>query len=92
MNLTKIRWTKNALKDLDTIRNYLKTHADEDRMRLEAERIWESCQRLKQFPQSGRAGRIPMTRELVVLPYIIPYRIQKNTVEILNIFHSSQKR
>ncbi|WP_415717485.1 type II toxin-antitoxin system RelE/ParE family toxin [Maridesulfovibrio sp.] len=32
-----------------------------------------------------------MTREVVISPYMIPYRIQGDSVDILNIFHSSQK-
>jgi toxin ParE1/3/4 len=60
-------------------------------MLSEAQRIWDGCQRLKQFPESGRHGRVPLTREVVIAPYIIPYRIKGDAVEILNIFHSAQK-
>ncbi|MDY6850779.1 MAG: type II toxin-antitoxin system RelE/ParE family toxin, partial [Thermodesulfobacteriota bacterium] len=44
------------------------------------------------FPAGGRPGRIPQTRELVVAPYILPYRIKDDVVEILDVFHSAQKR
>ncbi|MFW5488754.1 MAG: type II toxin-antitoxin system RelE/ParE family toxin [Desulfovibrio sp.] len=91
MKLTRIRWTANAIKDLDAIWRYLAELADEEVMYSEAQRIWDGCQRLKHFPESGRPGRVPMTRELVISPYIIPYRIQDDAVDILNIFHSSQK-
>ena len=91
MKLTRIRWTSNAIRDLDAIRGYLAEQADEETMLSEAQRIWNGCQRLKQFPESGRPGRVPMTRELVISPCVIPYRIQGDAVDILNIFHSSQK-
>ncbi|SME95229.1 type II toxin-antitoxin system RelE/ParE family toxin [Desulfovibrio gilichinskyi] len=91
MKLTKIRWTKNTIRDLNSIRSYLAEQSDEKVMQLEAQRIWDGCQRLKQFPESGRPGRVPMTREIVISPYIIPYRIQGEYVDILNIFHSSQQ-
>jgi plasmid stabilization system protein ParE len=92
LSLTKVRWTRNAIKDLEGIRLFLGEAADAEVMLSEAQRIWDSCQRLRQFPESGRPGRIPFTREVVVSPYVIPYRIKKNAVEILNIFHSAQKR
>ena len=92
MTLTKIRWTPNALEDLERIRTYLAEKADTDTMLSEAQRIWDGCQRLKQFPESGRPGRVPMTREVVISPYIVPYRIKGDAVEILSIFHSAQKR
>ncbi|WP_256479470.1 type II toxin-antitoxin system RelE/ParE family toxin [Desulfomicrobium sp. ZS1] len=92
MSLTKVRWARNAIKDLERIRIFLEETADSEVMLFEAQRIWESCQRLRQFPESGRPGRIAFTREVVVSPYVIPYRVKKSVVEILNIFHSAQKR
>ncbi|RWU03352.1 type II toxin-antitoxin system RelE/ParE family toxin [Pseudodesulfovibrio sp. S3] len=90
--MTRIKWTPNALQDLDRVRVYLAESAGEDVVLSEAQRIWDGCQRLKEFPESGRPGRVPMTREVLALPYIIPYRIKDDCVEILNIFHSAQKR
>jgi len=42
----------------------------------------------------GRAGRVPGTKELLVsgLPYIIPYRVKDETVQILRVYHTSRKR
>lgn len=41
----------------------------------------------------GRPGRIPGTRELIFpsLPYIVPYRIRGEIVEILSVFHAARK-
>jgi toxin ParE1/3/4 len=89
---SRIAWTKNAIEDLEAIRLYLCEHADADVMRVEAVRIVDSVKRLRQFPDSGRPGRVPMTRELVAPPYVIPYRIAGEVEEILNVFHSSRKR
>jgi plasmid stabilization system protein ParE len=33
-----------------------------------------------------------MTREVIASPYIIPYRVKGDAIEILNVFHSAQKR
>jgi toxin ParE1/3/4 len=92
LSLTKVRWTRNAIKDLERIRLFLEETADSEVMLSEAQRIWDSCQRLRQFPESGRPGRIAFTREVVVSLYVVPYRVKKSVVEILNIFHSAQKR
>ena len=56
--------------------------------------IRKSVLRLVGFPESGRAGHLPGTRELVVagLPYVVVYRVTRDTVEILRVFHTSQER
>ena len=47
---------------------------------------------LAEFPEYGRTGRKPDTRELVFsgLPYVAIYRIQLDLVEILRILHGAQ--
>jgi plasmid stabilization system protein ParE len=39
-------------------------------------------------PASGRSGRVPGTRELVIsgTPYVVPYSVHGETVEILRVF------
>jgi toxin ParE1/3/4 len=41
----------------------------------------------------GRPGRLEGTRELVVAntPYLVPYRVRNNVVEILRVFHGARK-
>jgi toxin ParE1/3/4 len=48
---------------------------------------------LAKNPEMGRPGRVPGTRELVVpkTPFIVPYRLVGNTVQILRIFHSARR-
>jgi addiction module RelE/StbE family toxin len=39
-----------------------------------------------------REGRVPNTREMVVLPnYIIVYRIKKDRIDIVNVLHSRRR-
>ena len=47
---------------------------------------------LAQYPQTGRAGRVHGTRELVLVnyPYIIPYRVKAQEVQILHVLHSAR--
>src|SRR5215471_5081681 len=55
--------------------------------------IWQSVNRLADFPQLGRKGRVERTRELVVpgLPYIIVYALTEQEVWILAVLHTSRK-
>ena len=55
-------------------------------------RIAASVASLTDYPQMGRIGRDPATRELVVrgTPYIATYRVRQR-VEIIAIFHASRK-
>jgi toxin ParE1/3/4 len=48
--------------------------------------------RLADYPAIARAGRVPGTRELVVVgtPYIVVYRIEPSAVVILRVLHSAQ--
>src|SRR5262249_44206861 len=45
---------------------------------------------LETLPNRGRPGRITGTRELIFPPYVIVYRINLQTVEILRIYHGAQ--
>ncbi len=58
-----------------------------------AKRILDAVERLRDFPASGRAGTLPHTRELVVpgTPFIIPYRVKGEAVEILGVIHGARK-
>lgn len=53
----------------------------------------EYHERLSNFPSMGRPGRVSGARELVVsgTPYIIPYRVRDEEVEILRVFHGARK-
>lgn len=44
-------------------------------------------------PGLGSAGRVPGTRELVVqgTPYVVPYRVRDERLEIIAIFHGRQR-
>jgi toxin ParE1/3/4 len=55
--------------------------------------ILNAVEILKRFPASGRPGRVTGTRELVVsgTPYIVPYRVRDDIVELLLVFHAARK-
>ena len=58
-----------------------------------AQRIWALTQNLAHHPSLGRPGRVNGTRELMIAdtPYIVPYRVVGNQVEILRVFHTSRR-
>ena len=58
-----------------------------------AERIEDAVAGLSSHPELGRQGRVPQTRELIVpgTPYIVPYRIQEDVVEIRTVLHTARR-
>ena len=61
-----------------------------------AEKFYRSVvgatRRLIDFPEMGRIGRLPDTRELSLpsLPYLIVYQVTVNAVTILAVFHTAR--
>jgi addiction module RelE/StbE family toxin len=57
------------------------------------ERIRAAVMRLAASPALGRPGRVADTRELVIprTPYIVPYRVKGEVVQIITILHSAQR-
>jgi toxin ParE1/3/4 len=88
----KVVWSRRALRHLTHVRDYI---AKDDPTAADwiASRILESVERLAAHPHIGRSGRIVGTRELVVsgTPYIVPYRIRDDQLELLAVFHGRQK-
>ena len=85
-------WTEAAISDLISIRDYIERDNPEAAERV-AISIINSVEKLETNPLIGRLGRVPGTRELVVtrFPYIIPYRVRGERVELLRVFHSRQE-
>lgn len=57
------------------------------------ERILAAIAGLLQFPEIGRPGRRPGTREMVVAgtPYIAAYRLRRDVIEVLRVLHGRQR-
>jgi toxin ParE1/3/4 len=88
----KIKWVRLALVDLDAAGAFIARDSPETASRV-LKRIWDAVQLLADHPDAGRAGRVPGTRELVIAdtPFIIPYRVAENTVQILRVLHGKRK-
>lgn len=55
--------------------------------------IHAAVERLGRYPEVGRTGRVPTTRELVVTgtPYVVVYRVDATAVLILRVLHGAQQ-
>jgi toxin ParE1/3/4 len=88
----QIVWLKKALQNLDDIGEYI-AQENPPAAGKAVQEIVSKIALLATQPAAGRPGRVVGTRELVVsgLPYLVPYRIKSNRVEILRVFHTSRK-
>ena len=84
----KLRWRLSAVNDLAEIRDFISDN-DPEAARAVVDRVLRSVGRLASFPNSGRAGQVLGTRELVVpgLPYIVVYTCDDTEISILGVFH-----
>jgi toxin ParE1/3/4 len=90
--VTPITWSPQALRDVESIRDYIAMdsprYAD-----LVVSRIIASVDRLEVFPDSGRIvperGE-PQIREVIVRPYRVVYRRRANGVEVATVFRASR--
>ena len=86
-------WSPQAIADLVALRAYIEEDnpAAAQRIALQILRNVESL--LSNRPQMGRPGRVPGTRELVIprTPFIVPYRLVGNTIQVLRVFHGARR-
>jgi plasmid stabilization system protein ParE len=92
----KIALREAAVVDLENIRAFIAQDSPRNADKV-LSRIWAAINDLiLPFPEIGRAGQVPGTRELPVhgLPYLIVYEPDeaRNIVTILNVFHTSRDR
>ena len=91
--MTTIIWSPEAIADLAALRAYIEQDdaAAAQRVALHVIRNVETL--LPDHPEMGRPGRVPGTRELVIpnTPYIVPYRVVGNAIQVLRIFHGARR-
>lgn len=88
----RLRWLRKALRNLDDEATYIAAD-DAAAARLVVKRVLDAVALLPALPGLGRPGRVPGTRELVVLKtrYIVPYRVRGDVIELLRVFHTSRR-
>ena len=88
-----IEWTEQATRQLDQAHDYIVLSNSEEVAARITRQIVTSVQQLATFPMSGRTGRVPGTRELVIsnAPFIVAYAIDHDRIVILAIYHGAQQ-
>ena len=88
----RVEWLRQALRNLDDEAAYIATD-DPAAAGLVVQRVLEAVAQLADQPGLGRPGRVPGTRELVVLRtrYLVPYRVRGASIQILRVFHTSRR-
>lgn len=86
----KIKWLEDATHDLQSLRRYIAEDNPSAANRV-AKTILKTVNLLSDQPGMGRPGRVHNTRELIIsnTPYIIPYRVKDNVIEILRVYHAA---
>ena len=85
-----VRWTERALRDLQSLHAYI-SQDNEPAAADTVERILDGLDALERNPAMGRKGRVEGTRELVIAPFVVAYRIRHAAVEIIAIIHGARR-
>ena len=87
-----IRWTRQAIADVDHIYDFIAAN-NAAAARAMVGRIDRAVSSLVAHPRIGRSGRVAGSRELIVsgTPYIVAYRLRGRDVELLGIMHGARR-
>jgi toxin ParE1/3/4 len=87
-----IVWSPPTIEHLAQLRAYIARDNPKAAHRI-AGALLEAVERLAELPNLGRPGRVAGTRELVApgTPYVIPYRLRGDRLEVIAVFHGRQK-
>ncbi|MEK7201220.1 MAG: type II toxin-antitoxin system RelE/ParE family toxin [Patescibacteria group bacterium] len=89
----KIHFTKLAIWDAHAIAAYIAQESSVEMAHTVLDRIYNSIESLSLFPEQGKAGRVPGTRELIVsrTPFVVSYRIAKKEIHVLALMHGARR-
>jgi len=88
----RVKWLRAARANLIAVSEHIAQDNPDAAARTVAA-IVKAVETLERFPALGRPGRISGTRELVVpgTPYIVPYRVRGDVVQLIRVFHAARK-
>jgi len=88
----RVRWLQKAISNLDAEADHI---AQENPVAAAEMFVYVKTKvdALSDFPSSGRPGRVPGTRELIIdrYPILIPYRVTGDELHVLRVFHTRRK-
>lgn len=87
----EIIWRRIAREDLEEAQLYIAQFDPEAAARVR-DAIIVAVERLAEFPEAGRPGRVEDTREWIVsqTPYIVAYTVFDDTLIVLSILHGAR--
>lgn len=89
----KLKVLPRAVRDLADIHAYISSESDNAAKTITL-RLKKSMELIASRPDLGHPSPDSNIREWSVpgLPYLIPYRVRGDMVEVLRVFHTSRKR
>ena len=89
----KLVWSKRSRSDLASIRRYIFQRNPQAADRV-IDTLLAAAKRLETFPQLGRPSELSDVRLLKIprIPYLMPYRVQDDAVEVLAVLHERRER
>jgi toxin ParE1/3/4 len=85
-----LRWSPTALRDLESLHTYI-ANDNPSAAAVTVETVIAGIEAFMQHPEMGRKGRVTGTRELVMAPYVIAYRVRRTTVDVLAVIHGARR-
>lgn len=88
-----IVWSKRSKGHLRSLFEHI-AHEDEKTAQAIVARIIDVAEIvLADHPETGRAGRVQSTRELIIskTPYVLAYNIKNDTISIIAVWHTSRQ-
>lgn len=86
----RVLWSRQAIGNLTALRAYIVKDSEQSAADVAAKLV-KAIRLLETQIDMGRPGRILGTRELVVVPYVIPYRVRQGRLEVLAVLHGSRR-
>jgi toxin ParE1/3/4 len=91
--VVEVRWTLQAADDVEAIAAFIATDST-TYAQLFVLNVMQGVDRISRFPRVGRM--VPefgqaILRELILGNYRLVYRIRKDVVEILTVFHGARR-
>ena len=90
----KIRYTAIAVADLLELARYAREHLDENAVQVLGATIQGAVEaRLERFPEMGKVGQVPGTRELVLtrINVVVAYRVEGEELWVLSVLRAEHE-
>lgn len=88
--MRSLRWEAEAARQYQDALAYIAAQSPAAAESL-AKEIAERLGLVLQFPNLGRKGRIPDSRELVVHPnYLVIYAVRQDSIDVIRFLHARQ--